>query len=37
MSVKLGKLKSMTEAYLDHSDFLTSVGDVTTLVNEFGL
>ena len=37
MSSKLNKLKSVTEAYLDHSDFLRSVQDTTTLIDEFGL
>lgn len=37
MSTKLNKLKSVTEAYLDHSDFLRSVQDTTTLIDEFGL
>ena len=37
MSTKLNKLKSVTEAYLDHSDFLRSVQDTTTLIEEFGL
>lgn len=37
MVAKLDKLKSVTEAYLDHSDFLRSVQDTTTLIEEFGL
>ena len=37
MSTKLEKLKSITEAYLEQSDFLGSVKDTTTLIEEFGL